>query len=521
MSYGDVRFDFTVPQFPHHSSVRHYLQHYAEVKGVLGLTRFNTKVESIRYDARDGLWKLIAVNVSSGDVLEWSFDKVCVCTGQTHEARFPVGLKEVLADYVKEGGELLHSSHCKEFRRFRGKRVVVVGDGVTAHDYCAELQSCGADVHRSTTIRAAATPTCAKVSCAEGTTEAMVAKSSRCGVDWMRRTWSRAVVQSSHSRLGDEATVARKAAVDVATRLVRASRQLSQNRSEVPYSDHASRNWMPHRSASSPSASRVGFPIGSEGMGILCEDDSSRRPPLADVMAEARVLSAAGTFSGASAEQGVFLDNVDAVICATGYTSRYPFLHATVRCAVEEADNYLWLASDSNVAALERSERCPAASVADDVSCRLATATAPRRGLFLGTLYDLQPSLAFVGAQRGLLPPFLMFEAQARYIAYTFTSRIALPSTEAKLAQLEEELVQCNPLLTELYNPEGLGLHSAVYFNVLQHALGVSSRDTYSAKLRERQWWIASTGLLRLFHKARSMAPLKRKTQHKLFSNAI
>jgi len=140
MSFSDVRFDYTTPQFPHHTAVRQYLGHYAERKGIRGLTRFNTKVESIRWDPRQSSWKLISVNIRNGDIMEWSFDRICVCTGQTQEARFPEGARELLHDYTRHGGEVHHAAHIKDFRAFANKRVAVVGDGVTAYDYCLELR---------------------------------------------------------------------------------------------------------------------------------------------------------------------------------------------------------------------------------------------------------------------------------------------------------------------------------------------------------------------------------------------
>jgi len=92
---------------------------------------------------------------------------------------------------------------------------------------------------------------------------------------------------------------------------------------------------------------------------------------------------------------------VDVVIAATGYTRRYPFLHADLRRQLEE-DEPLLLESPTMAAGTEDK----------------AAASPPQRrnGLFLGTLHATQPSLAFVGHQKELLPPFLLFEAQARFI---------------------------------------------------------------------------------------------------------
>lgn len=489
MCFSDVRFDFTVPQFPHHTAVQHYMLRYASQKGVRGLTRFNTKIESARFDPADRLWKLISVNVVNGDVMEWSFDRVCVCTGQTQEVRFPAGLREDLKGYVAEGGEVHHAAHVKDFRTFRGKRVVVVGDGVSAYDYCVELKRVGAEVTHSTAVQREPVGM---------TNERADTRTEHRRASLTSSIWKDTSAAASG---GEKAVSDLRVAADAATRLATFTARLPWLRNDVHAANEVVRKWLRYRNTRIEAIPTVGLPVSAEGRGIYFNDDPSVRRTTAEVVAEAKARAQHGR--RATVPSGVFLDNVDAVICATGYTRRYPFLHADIRRVLEEDQPLL-----------------PASATAQGGATANASGES-RRGLYLGTLWASEPSLAVVGHQREMLPPFLLFEAQSRFIAYAFTQRLSLPGDAAGLQAKEDALVQENPLLKDLYSAEGLGLHSAVYFNVLQQELGVSSRETYTVKVMQRQRWLLGSTIVSIYHKIRSWAPLKRKQQHVLFSNKI
>lgn len=512
MSYSDVRFDYTVPQFPHHSAVQHYLERSAEQKGVRGLTRFNTKVESARFDEKDGLWKLITVNVKSGDVMEWAFDKVCVCTGQTHEPRYPGGLKEMFAPYVADGGEVHHSSHVKDFRSLRNKRVVVVGDGVSAYDYCMELKRFGAEVYHSTTLRRGEDDGGASLSSAlfedAAATSGAIARREK--------------AQRLHGSLFRKSTTDKAAGwegeappADLVTSLLALSHKLPGRRDNVHQANEIIRRWLRYRSAHMEGIPRVGSPVGcEEGRGVVFEEDPTRTFSTEDAVGEARqrrLANANAKDEGkAGAAKGVHIGGIDAVISATGYTHRFPFLHKDLRRVVE-AEEQLML-SGGAVAPSGSGGGGGGATASERQS---------RRGLYLGTILAERPSLAFVGLQRELLPPFLMFEAQCRFVSYAFSQRMPLPATAAEMEAQESKLVEANPMLRDLYSGRGLGLHSAAYFNTLEQQLGISSRDTYTSMVMVRRWWLSASSGLRVYHKFRSWAPLKRKEQHLLFSNKI
>ena len=213
MAYSDMRFSFLVPQYPHYAAVHEYLQEYAMRKGVHGLVRYNTWVESVAWlgegkaavdpegvnvaankaaapsrldttsnaTGKDNVWLVRTVNVVNGDVTEWKFDCVVVATGRHHRPRLPdpfnyqykpsalsgveTGAKApppsapaVMAPipgqtrFMQAGGHVLHASEVKRFRDFTGKTVVVYGNGVSAFEYAKELQRAGALVVHATEL---------------------------------------------------------------------------------------------------------------------------------------------------------------------------------------------------------------------------------------------------------------------------------------------------------------------------------------------------------------------------------
>lgn len=513
MSFSDAHFDYTVPQFPHHSAVQRYLQQYATQKGVCSLTRFNTKIESLRWDAEAKLWRAISVNIVNGDVMEWSFDKVCICTGQTQEVRFIDGIREQLAEYLKAGGELHHAAHLKDFRAFRNKRVVVVGDGATAYDYCIELKKNGAEVLHSTTAQQ---PSVASETVAETALHPRRTSEFSMAVPLDTRPFFKKKSKES------------KAAVDGAVRASRLFARLPWLRHGTHTATDVVGKWLQYRNAHLEAIQTVGLPMGSEGRGIRFQNAPAEYLNTELLVAEAKQRSltgaaakpvsrnskhgTAGSSSSSWGDGGVFIDGVDAVVSATGFTSRYYALHPDIRRVLEADPQQLLPPANSTERAGQQETAAPLDATAHQIR---------NRGLYLGTLWADQPSLAFVGAQRGLLPPFLLFEAQARFVAYAFTQRITLPASAAALQQHEADLLATHGGLDSLYDMNGLGTGSAIYYNVLQQELGVSSRDTYTRKVVQRQRWLLASALVRFYHTARSMAPLRRKRQHLLFSNDI
>lgn len=444
MAFSDFRFDYTVPQFPHHSSVKNYLEHYASSKGVAALCRFNTQVQSARFDLRDGLWKIVTVNVSNGDVLEWAFHKVCVCTGQTQEPRFPKKIHLLAESFKEAGGDIEHACYIKNFRSYRSKKVVVIGDGVTAAEYCNGLHQAGADVYHSSS------------------TGGSIAASTK---NW---SWSRLpeLLKRNTKKRGTADLI--KHLQSAATR----------------------------RAFFSHPINHIGSLVRCEGRDLIFKSCGSM--PL-------KISSQ--PFSEDSEE---LIENVDMIICATGYTQRYTFLSPDVRNVVEES--HVERISDGKKAEPQLSKEEKEEENPEKTSL---TST---RGLYLGTIYRENPSLAFVGMQAGLIPSFMMFECQSRFVSYVFSERVSLPSDSCSMIEKEQSLETSFQMDLSVSNGQ---CNTPQYFNVLQQELGVSAQDTYFKKISQRRRWLFVSSFLRVYHKFRSLAPLKRKQQHILFSNKI
>lgn len=445
MAFSDFRFDYIVPQFPHHSSVKHYLERYAASKGVAALTRFNTQVQSVRFDACDNLWRVVTVNMSNGDVMEWAFNNVCVCTGQSQEPRFPKDFLTLVASFKDAGGEVEHACYVKKFRSYRNKKVVVIGDGATAVEYCNSLLQAGATVYHS----------------------------------------SLEIGQSMDSQSYFSSSFLSKSFFGNAKGLSTGTFL------EFLRNGHIDTFSFPH------DVPHLGSIVRSEGKDLVfrCTKSSVMKPSFAH---------------SSRSNSEYLLENVDVIICSTGYIQRYPFLSFDVRHVVEESTAVC--ISDGKKVDSDRSETTTHRP--HQIEHNLFNT----RGLYLGTIYRKNPSLAFIGIQPGLLPSFLMFECQSRFVSYILSERVSLPKNEQAMISKQKFLeFSCHMSLDTTH---GL-CNASRYYNVLQQELGMRAHHTYTKTLAHRKRWFFASSVLRLYHKIRSLAPLKRKKQHVLFSNDI
>ena len=207
---------------------------------------------------------------------------------------------------------------------------------------------------------------------------------------------------------------------------------------------------------------------------------------------------AAETLADDNWEAAVVVRNVAAIVFCTGYYSHYPFLEDSYRNDAEYGSRYpvippkLAPAEPSTPAtspaeAAARSDAQPAASEQTrqpSTTERPAASSSPLlaaydkrpssisdlrmlyRRLYLGAVHQANPTLAFMGMPANLLPPFLLMEAQARFIAYVFARRIALPSTPEKMERRE---LLCHGLDPRaLARTSGCGVSvSAIYYDAL------------------------------------------------------
>lgn len=146
---------------------------------------------------------------------------------------------------------------------------------------------------------------------------------------------------------------------------------------------------------------------------------------------------------------------VDAVICATGYAYAFPFLRRT---GLEE-------------------ELC-----GDGTSMR---------HLYRRVLYTRNPSLALIGTPNTLIPPWIVFQEQARWLAAAWGGRVQLPSE----ADMELEASGRHARQPAQHDArDHLGLKTPAYCNDLAALSG--SEGYYTTLLRSKVWRMLASKVL-------------------------
>ena len=468
MSFSDMRFDMQTPSLPHFSAVKNYLANYADKKGINAITRYNTKVESLRFDEKTQRWKLISVAIHSGDVFEWIFDRVVVATGQCNAPRYPSEV-ELLREFEKEhDGIVSHSCFLTNARSYSGKKVVVVGGGASAQETCQRLYHIGANVTHCTR---------------EVPTEPL-------------RSWP-----------SEQENSASAAAV--------AERILSLWGTDSKRAEKFVRTLMATRFHDGADVPTVGMLRRVDGRDLYFAGTNKPKLSLSDRLDELEHTGVRAPEESKPTEDdvGEVVTDVDAVFFATGYQYRMPFLPDAMRSVLEPAA-VRRLTPGGKHRDIGKEEGVLAHRYTDD------------RGLLLGCIWRDVPTIAFVGLPSGMFPPFLLMEAQADFVAQVFAGRRRF--TESTLQGLNELLEADNPVVGKLFDDGGLGLSSIRYYDLLRSEAQLRTGvpvlrppDAFTEAIARRKWWFASSWLVSLISRVRSLAPLKRKKQHVLFSNDI
>ena len=128
--------DFPMPEsmsvFPRHEDVLQYLRHYAEHFDLLRHVELESELVRAVHDQNG--WRLDVL--AAGRERTERFDAIAVCTGMYWHPLWPK-----LTGLQSFDGQVLHSSDFKRVSRFRDKRVVVVGNGVSGMDIAAQVQA--------------------------------------------------------------------------------------------------------------------------------------------------------------------------------------------------------------------------------------------------------------------------------------------------------------------------------------------------------------------------------------------
>ncbi|KAI2463428.1 FAD/NAD(P)-binding domain-containing protein [Annulohypoxylon bovei var. microspora] len=124
--------------FRHHTVIREWIEGIFSHGGHEKLLELNTTVE--RAEKINDEWMLTLRKETLGRNYWWreTFDALVVATGHYNVPWFPS--VPGLLEYNKQfPGRILHSKHFRNSSKFKGKRVVVVGGSISAHEIVHEI----------------------------------------------------------------------------------------------------------------------------------------------------------------------------------------------------------------------------------------------------------------------------------------------------------------------------------------------------------------------------------------------
>lgn len=683
MAFSDHPFPFLVPNFPHHSAVKEYLQDVALRKGVHALTRYNTRVVKLewvgsnfaewqrQYEAmqrnlygnnnnngggaagggdlsvmhadledqrgsaaanshnavvisgmsdgkqvvpaqrRRNYWRLRSANIVTGDVHDWTFDSVVVATGRHHRPRYPGASRSSFLDkpdiaipalpgqesFALQGGTIGHNSELKDFRRWTGKTVVVVGNGIGAVEHVAELQRHGAFVLHSQQTAMKAQNGRFEPSQTAGDLSLPSRRMAAVFRAFMERR-----NKLNETRLLQDLLRSR----NESTRKISLSAFFGQE-SNVTGDDSTNPSYF----AVDPDSLAAQFSYDPELIGKYMPVPTvgdllrfeSGRDVIIKIDSAAKKKKSSGADGGKEEEEeeeaiaGGFLSlskvgrssyplvryldkmtkrlapaakekilrklqidrtegtvrvaDVDAVIFATGYYRDFSFFtDPEIRGALEgfpiNSNSSEELTDETKSAASEtQGEEQSANDAATSATTAAEAAAADKKpvaegkkkqqgkknfandqlytDLFMGTLYRKNPTLGVLGLQSEILPPFLIFEAQARFLASVFSRRISIPATLADMDEAERQALGERGAAV-LASSQGVGIGgSAAFYNGLQRLSGYqnSMPSYYRIVASERRSRWLGSGFIRFYGKMKSLRPQTRKKQHDVISNEI
>ena len=139
MAFSSFCFEPSTPLFPPAHLVLRYLQRYADHFNLAKYIRFNECVEEASWDGQS--WN---VRVAGGTTQQ--FDRVVVANGHYHTPRYPAisGLQGWL-----DSGRASHSIFYRQAQPYRDMTVLVIGNGPSGQDICAEVSTVAKTVYHS------------------------------------------------------------------------------------------------------------------------------------------------------------------------------------------------------------------------------------------------------------------------------------------------------------------------------------------------------------------------------------
>lgn len=127
------------PDFPHHSQILSYLEHYAEHFNLRRHIWFGTEVVRVR-PATEDRWDVTTRSTGGGTERIHRYAAVVVANGHHRSPNLPE-----YEGMDRFAGEVIHANAVKDLAKLRGRRVLVVGGGSTGAELAAEA------AHQATT----------------------------------------------------------------------------------------------------------------------------------------------------------------------------------------------------------------------------------------------------------------------------------------------------------------------------------------------------------------------------------
>jgi hypothetical protein len=125
------------PDYPHHRQAHGYLARFAEEAGILPRIRFLTSFEGARKsDRQTWIAALRSLGDHKSDAREYR--AIIVATG-IHNKKNRIYPEELRAQAAASGLDMIHSADYRNSARYAGKRVLVVGLGVSGTDIANEV----------------------------------------------------------------------------------------------------------------------------------------------------------------------------------------------------------------------------------------------------------------------------------------------------------------------------------------------------------------------------------------------
>jgi len=138
----DYPFPNNTPEFPHHSVIYNHLVDYVKYFDLNQYIQLHTYITNIT--KKNNKW---IVNYLKDDTnITELFDKIIICTGVHQNINIPNDINFNEFDKKK----IIHSHYYEQNReKFKGKNVMIIGGGETAHDIACDLSTISNKVYMS------------------------------------------------------------------------------------------------------------------------------------------------------------------------------------------------------------------------------------------------------------------------------------------------------------------------------------------------------------------------------------